>query len=85
MQGVEEQGALLFEAGDVPFSCEGLQVEDAVTQVDDGKCVVVAIQNHSSVPLHLEEGQTLGRITPVEVSEEVTISEGLCCVEEAVN
>ena len=33
---------------------------------------MVAAQNHSSVPLHLEEGQALGSVTPVEVSEEMT-------------
>ena len=54
----------LFELEESLFRDTGVKIETATTQ-PDASCITLAVENHSLVPVHLEEGHVLGSLQPV--------------------
>ena len=57
------EGTLLFEEGETLLPHDGLAIEEAVTEPDVEGYIRVAVQNHSDVPITLDEGQALGGVS----------------------
>ena len=62
--GCEEE-LTLFEPDQGQLSKVGLTMAEAVMQSDGDCCVTLVVQNPSGTPMHLEDGQVLGRAHPV--------------------
>lgn len=60
----------LFESRDILVAEKGLIIDDTATCPDQDGNIVLAIQNHSLMPVHLEEGLVLGELHQLDIVPE---------------
>lgn len=76
---VEESRSLFVQAVDALHEC-GLTITEGLTQPDAQGCIRLAIENHTSEPVHLEKGQVVGKLEQAFICEQEASSTSEGCV-----
>ena len=69
MEGLDHQSVSLLTP-EAKWEGKGLQMEEAILELDGELCVAVLILNSTCEPVHLSSGDTLGQIQPVTIVPE---------------